>query len=186
MERPPRMTFAEFLRHHNGFVARLFKDAIDRKQYRQARNLVLLVYIPPIMMTLYAMNYIKSWAQALAVLAISPLLSLLMWTFLTGCLHLAARVFGGRARFVDSLTMVGLTMIPQVVQLLFVPLAFIPLVGSFISLGLSVLFTFWWIDLLYVGQSVVFGFDRRRASGSLMVAFIFLLLLMLASLSGAR
>lgn len=182
MERPTRMTFSEFLRHHNGFVARLFKDAIDRKQYRQARNLVLLVYIPSTLMSSYVWGLIKNWRDAVVVLALSPVVSLLVWTFFTSLLHTAARFFGGRARFINSLTVVGLTLIPQAVQLLFIPLTFIPVVGSYISLGLSILFTLWWIDLLYVGQSVVFGFDRRRASGSLMVAFIFLFVLTLISL----
>lgn len=173
------MGFRDWLRHHDDFVMLLFKQAVAQRQYKQARNLALAVLIPQYLLFAIAAMRLNvkamNWRPIIIAAVTSPLGAMAFWTCQAAGLHFTARLFRSPAKWMDTLIVSGFSLIPNLVQMLALPLLlpismvpFLQPLAVFISVAVLV----WYLHLLYLGQRAVHGFGPGRAAATLILGLI--------------
>lgn len=173
------MGFRDWLQHHDQFVMRLFKQAVEQRQYRQARNLALTVLIPQyILFVLGAMQLQAKgfdWRLIIIALATSPLGAMAFWTCQAAGFHVAARLLRSKASYAETLIVTGFSLIPNLVQLLALPLILPLSLITFLqplAILISGIILIWYLYLLYLGQRTVHDFGSGRAVATVVLGIV--------------
>lgn len=165
------------------FFSTLFQPA-SLKQYAHRRYwwqaAVLVLLIATFEAFSAAGEYRLSAGQMGLLLGITWGSALLSWWLTALLLQFTADLFGGRGRFADTMTGVGLAVVPFV---LLSPLLALPnLLGrTGYTLGLlgAMGLIFWGLSLCVIGLSAAQHFSIDRSIGALVLGFVFAIALVL-------
>lgn len=105
----------------------------------------------------------------------SPLVSVMLWLIISGLLQIAGRRLKGKGAFKDMLLVCGMT---DVIMIMIAPISFLLFMIMHIGLPIStiwkILINIWLVTVLIIGIKEAQQFSTKKAIGSLILAFVYL------------
>lgn len=160
------------------FVPSSLKERAHRRYWWQAALFILV--ITALQMFSLAGKYEFSAAQLGTGIALCWGSSVLTWWLLALLLHFTSDLLGGRGRFADTMTGLGLASLPFIFC---IPLSSLPNMLGRTGYTLALLgnmgLVFWGLTLCVIALSAAQAFSIDRAIGSVILGFVFALALLL-------